>query len=124
MATTGRVNHELDRPAEERIKDALPSSCMFGENVSKHTNIDYSIGDMMASVGHRKTYSTKDSRPSASASFGATTTFSTSRWCLRGYVRRGSGAFESLDDLAEEEDRASDDDFSRRARDLARPDKR
>ena len=54
MAATGKVNHKMDRPVEERIKDALPNSCMFGENVSKHTNIEYSIGDMMASVGHRE----------------------------------------------------------------------
>ena len=54
MAATGKVKHEMDRPLEERIKDALPNSCMFGENVSKHTNIEYSIGDMMASEGHRE----------------------------------------------------------------------
>ena len=38
MATTGNVNHNLDRPVEERIKDALPNSCMFGENVSIRTS--------------------------------------------------------------------------------------
>ncbi len=27
---------------------------MFGENLSKHSNIEYSIGDLMASVGHRE----------------------------------------------------------------------
>ena len=54
MAAIGKVKHEMDRPVEERIKDALPNSCMFGENVSKHTNIEYSIGDMMASEGHRE----------------------------------------------------------------------
>jgi len=54
MATAGNANHELDRPVEERIRDVLPNSCLFGENVSKHTNIDDSIGDMMASVGHRE----------------------------------------------------------------------
>ena len=62
MATAGNATHELDRPVEERIKDVLPNSCLFGENVSKHTNIDYSIGDMMASA---QTCWTRDSRRSA-----------------------------------------------------------
>jgi len=35
-------------------------------------------------------------------------------------VRRVSRTLESLDNLAEQEDRSSNDDFSRRARDLAR----
>ena len=53
MATSGRVDHELDRAMEERIKEVLPNTCMFGENVSKHTSVDYAIGDLMTSEGHR-----------------------------------------------------------------------
>jgi len=54
MATADEVNHRLGRPMEERIGDALPGTCLFGENVSKHTNIDYSLGDLMLSEGHRE----------------------------------------------------------------------
>lgn len=53
MVETGRVNHDIDRPMEERIRDALPHTCMFGENVSKHTSVDYSLADLMTSDGHR-----------------------------------------------------------------------
>lgn len=53
MAATGQVHHELDRPMEERIKRALPGTCMFGENVSRNTSIDYAIADLMTSEGHR-----------------------------------------------------------------------
>ncbi len=54
MAATDQVHHRLDRPMEERIEKALPGTCLFGENVSKHTSIDYSLGDLMLSDGHRK----------------------------------------------------------------------
>jgi uncharacterized protein YkwD len=54
MAETGEVHHRLDRPMEERIREALPHTCLFGENVSKHTSVDYSLGDLMLSPGHRK----------------------------------------------------------------------
>lgn len=54
MAETGRVDHELDRSMEDRIRDALPDTCMFGENVSKHTSVDYSLADLMTSEGHRE----------------------------------------------------------------------
>lgn len=54
MAATGKVNHRLDRPLEERIQEVMPDTCRFGENVSKHTSIDYSLGDLMTSEGHRK----------------------------------------------------------------------
>jgi uncharacterized protein YkwD len=53
MVETGRVNHEVDRPMEDRILDVLPKTCMFGENVSKHTSVDYSLADLMTSEGHR-----------------------------------------------------------------------
>ena len=53
MASTGKVNHRLDRPMEERIKDVLPDTCLFGENVTRHTSVDYSLGDLMTSEGHR-----------------------------------------------------------------------
>ena len=54
MASAGEVNHGLDRPMDERIRKAIPRTCHFGENVSKHTSIDYSIGDLMLSDGHRQ----------------------------------------------------------------------
>ena len=41
------------RPVEDRIRVALPDTCTFGENLSKHTTIDYSLGDLMMSEGHR-----------------------------------------------------------------------
>ena len=54
MAQTGKVHHRLDRPMEDRIRRARPDTCRFGENVSKHTNIDYSLGDLLLSEGHRE----------------------------------------------------------------------
>lgn len=53
MADARRVHHDLDRPVEERIMAVLPDICTFGENLSKHTTIDYSLGDLMVSPGHR-----------------------------------------------------------------------
>jgi uncharacterized protein YkwD len=53
MAEARTVNHALAGPMEKRIGDALPKTCTFGENVSKHTSIDYSLGDLMLSEGHR-----------------------------------------------------------------------
>lgn len=53
MVETGRVDHEVDRPMEARILDVLPNTCMFAENVSKHTSVDYSLADLMSSEGHR-----------------------------------------------------------------------
>ena len=53
MAERRNVHHDLDRPMEERIAAALPDICTFGENLSKHTTIDYSMGDLMVSPGHR-----------------------------------------------------------------------
>lgn len=53
MAEARMIHHDLDRPMEERIAAALPGICTFGENVSKHTSIDYSLGDLMTSTGHR-----------------------------------------------------------------------
>ena len=53
MAEARRVHHDLDRPIEERIVAALPDICTFGENLSKHTTIDYSLGDLMVSPSHR-----------------------------------------------------------------------
>ena len=54
MAATGKVHHRLDRPMEERVKEVLPATCAFGENVSKHTALEYSVGDLMLSEGHRE----------------------------------------------------------------------
>jgi uncharacterized protein YkwD len=53
MANARRIHHDLDRAIEERIRAALPDTCTFGENLSKHTTIDYSLGDLMVSTGHR-----------------------------------------------------------------------
>ena len=53
MAAARSVHHDLESPVEERIRAALPDTCTFGENVSKHTSIDYSLGDLMMSPGHR-----------------------------------------------------------------------
>jgi len=53
MAASRRVDHELDRPLEERIRKVLPNTCMFGENVSKNTSVDYALSDLMTSEGHR-----------------------------------------------------------------------
>lgn len=53
MAETGRVDHERDRPVEERIRTVLPNTCMFAENVSKNTSVDYALSDLMTSEGHR-----------------------------------------------------------------------
>lgn len=53
MAARGRVSHDFDGSVEDRIRSAEPETCRFGENVSKHTSVDYSIGDLMLSEGHR-----------------------------------------------------------------------
>jgi uncharacterized protein YkwD len=53
MAAAHRVHHDLEKSVEERIHTALPDTCTFGENVSKHTSIDYSLGDLLMSPGHR-----------------------------------------------------------------------
>ena len=53
MAGARNVHHDLGRPVEERIQAALPDTCTFGENLSKHSTIDYSLGDLMVSPGHR-----------------------------------------------------------------------
>jgi uncharacterized protein YkwD len=53
MAATKEINHDLSRPVEERILEVRPGTCTFGENVSKHTSIDYSLADLLLSPGHR-----------------------------------------------------------------------
>ena len=53
MASAKEARHGLDRTIEERIRSVRPGACGFGENVSRHTNIDYSLGDLMLSPGHR-----------------------------------------------------------------------
>lgn len=53
MASKGRVSHDFDGTVEDRIRRGEPDTCRFGENVSKHTSVDYSIGDLMLSAGHR-----------------------------------------------------------------------
>jgi uncharacterized protein YkwD len=53
MAASGRVDHELEGSMEERIREALPDTCRFGENISKNTSVDYALSDLMTSKGHR-----------------------------------------------------------------------
>jgi uncharacterized protein YkwD len=53
MAVARAVNHALANPVEKRIRAALPNTCTFGENISKHTSIDYSRGDLLLSSCHR-----------------------------------------------------------------------
>ena len=55
MAKKGKVGHDLGGPElEERIRKVRPKTCQFGENLSKHTSIDYALGDLMLSPGHRE----------------------------------------------------------------------
>ena len=53
MASRREVHHDLANPPDQRIRSGLPDTCTFGENISKHTSIDYSLGDLMMSEGHR-----------------------------------------------------------------------
>lgn len=53
MAASGRVDHELDRPMQERILKVLPHTCTFGENVARNTSVEYALSDLMTSKGHR-----------------------------------------------------------------------
>lgn len=53
MAASGRVDHELDRPLQERVLKVLPGTCKFGENVARNTSVEYALSDLMKSVGHR-----------------------------------------------------------------------
>jgi uncharacterized protein YkwD len=53
MADSREIDHDLSGPVEDRIRHVLPDTCTFGENVSKHTSIDYSLGDLLSSPGHR-----------------------------------------------------------------------
>jgi uncharacterized protein YkwD len=53
MASARQVQHDLESTVEERIRTVLPDTCTFGENISKHTSIDYSLGDLLMSPGHR-----------------------------------------------------------------------
>lgn len=53
MAAARAVNHALSDPMEKRIREALPETCTFGENVSKHTSIEDSLEDLLSSSGHR-----------------------------------------------------------------------
>jgi uncharacterized protein YkwD len=45
MASRREVHHDLANPPDQRIRSSLPDTCTFGENISKHTSIDYSLGD-------------------------------------------------------------------------------
>jgi uncharacterized protein YkwD len=53
MARARKADHGLGPPLENRILAVRPDVCTFGENVSRHTSIDYSLGDLMQSKGHR-----------------------------------------------------------------------
>ncbi len=54
MLTSGKFSHEADGSSmEERIRKAVTNVCRFGENITKHYSIEYAIGDLMGSPGHR-----------------------------------------------------------------------
>jgi uncharacterized protein YkwD len=53
MAEARKADHGLGPPLEDRILAVRPDVCTFGENVSRHTSIDYSLADLMQSKGHR-----------------------------------------------------------------------
>lgn len=53
MAETGDVRHDLSTPVEERVLAVAPDTCRFGENIAKNTNLEYALGDLLASEGHR-----------------------------------------------------------------------
>ncbi len=38
---------------EERIQKRVSNACWFGENITKHYNIEYALTDLMSSPGHR-----------------------------------------------------------------------
>jgi uncharacterized protein YkwD len=54
MMTSNKVSHEADgRLMEERIQKRVSNACRFGENITKHYNIEYALTDLMSSSGHR-----------------------------------------------------------------------
>jgi uncharacterized protein YkwD len=54
MMSSGKFSHDADgRSMEERIRKAVTNVCRFGENITKHYSIEYAIGDLMGSPGHR-----------------------------------------------------------------------
>ncbi len=54
MMTSKKVTHEADGSLmEERIQKRVSNVCWFGENITKHYNIEYALTDLMSSPGHR-----------------------------------------------------------------------
>jgi len=54
MMITNNVSHEADgNLMEERIQKRVSNACRFGENITKHYNIEYALTDLMSSPGHR-----------------------------------------------------------------------
>ena len=54
MAAAGKASHEVEGTRmEERIRRVLPNACGFGENISRHFTVDYALGDLLGSPGHR-----------------------------------------------------------------------
>jgi uncharacterized protein YkwD len=61
MAATGDVSHEAGgTEMEQRIRRAVPNRCASGENISKHISIDYAMGDLLGSPGHRSNLLNKE----------------------------------------------------------------
>jgi uncharacterized protein YkwD len=53
MAEARKADHDLGPPLASRVLAVRPDVCTFGENVARHTSIEYSLGDLMLSKGHR-----------------------------------------------------------------------
>lgn len=54
MALARDVSHEVEGTRmEERIRSVVPHACGFAENISRHFTVDYAIGDLLGSPGHR-----------------------------------------------------------------------
>jgi uncharacterized protein YkwD len=54
MMTSKKVTHEADGSLmEERIQKKVSNACLFGENITRHYNIEYALSDLMSSPGHR-----------------------------------------------------------------------
>ena len=54
MLASGNFSHEAGGSSmEERTRKVLTNVCWFGENITKHYTIQYAVGDLMGSPGHR-----------------------------------------------------------------------
>ncbi len=54
MLASGNFSHEAGGSTmEARTRKVLTNVCWFGENITKHFTIQYAVGDLMGSPGHR-----------------------------------------------------------------------